>query len=323
MIDLSVIIVNWNTRELLRNCLISLREHLEALSVEVFVVDNGSNDGSIEMTRTEFPEVVLIENGENLGFARANNLAMKRAAGRFFLLLNSDTIVRAGAIEGLIETMEGDSSIGIAGLQLLNEDGSLQNSISNYPSLLSELSNKSLLRLLFPSAFPGKERLASTPLQVQSVIGACMLVRREAAEEVGLLDEDYFFFLEETDWCLRMHQAGWKVVHDPRYAIYHLQGKSAGKVNVRARIEYWRSRYAYFRKHFGVGSRIALGVGLMFRLSISLLSSLLANLFTGFLRPKMRRKLAVYWKVLLWHLAGCPDDGGLSQGRQALPVRKK
>lgn len=311
MTDLSVVIVNWNTRDLLRDCLASLRDNVSGLALEVFVVDNGSSDDSVAMVRSEFPEVTLIENGRNLGFARANNVALRRAAGRFWLLLNSDTIVTKGALEGLLETMERDPEIGVAGLQLLNEDGSLQNSVSNMPSLLTELGNKSLLRLLWPSRYPGKEHRFESPVPVDSVIGACLMARRDAAAAVGLLDEEYFFFLEETDWCVRMQKGGWKVIHDPRYTIYHLQGKSAGKVNVRARIEYWRSRYTFFCKHRGKPVRLLLRCGLLGRLLVSLGTSFSANLLTAFSRPRLRNKLAVYAGILAWHLRGCPADGGL------------
>lgn len=313
MIDVSVVIVNWNTKELLSNCLASLRKHVAGTSLEIFVVDNGSADGSVEMVRTGFPEVELIENGRNLGFARANNLALRRASGRYLLLLNSDTVVRGGALEGLVSTMDNDQAIGIVGLQLLNEDGSLQNSVSSMPSLLTELGNKSLLRLLLPSRYPGKEHRFAAPVMVDSVIGACLMARREAVQAVGLLDEDFFFFLEETDWCLRMKKAGWKVMHDPRHSIYHLQGRSAGKVNVRARIEYWRSRYTFFRKHYDVATQLALGVGLMVKLTVNLFFSFLANVLTLFTRSRLRGKFSVYMGILAWHLQGCPGDGGLER----------
>jgi hypothetical protein len=313
MIDVSVVIVNWNTRELLSNCLCSLRKQAAGIALEIFVVDNGSTDGSVEMVRAGFPEVEIIENGCNLGFARANNVALRRASGRYLLLLNSDTVVREGALEGLAATMDKDPETGIAGLQLLNEDGSLQNSISSMPSLLTELGNKSLLRLLLPSRYPGKEHRFAAPIAVDTVIGACLMARREAAAAVGLLDEDFFFFLEETDWCLRMKKAGWKVVHDPRYSVYHLQGKSAGKVNVRARIEYWRSRYTFFRKHYGAATRLALRGGLMGKLTVNLVFSFLANVLTLFTRSRLRGKLAVYGGVFAWHLQGCPGNGGLER----------
>lgn len=311
MKDLSIIIVNWNTRVLLKQCLESLYENLSKVSYEIYVVDNGSTDDSPAMVKDEFPTVKLIPNRSNLGFARANNLAMRAAEGRFFLLLNSDTLVRKGAIEGLMETMETDSSIGIAGLQLLNDDGSLQNSIYSFPSLLTELTNKSLLRLLLPSKYPGKEHQIADLIEVDAIIGSCMLVRREAAEQIGLLDEEFFFFFEETDWCLRMRKAGWKVVFDPRYSIFHLQGKSAGAVNARARIEYWRSRYTYFAKHFGTISQHILKMGLLLRLLISTAAVGVRCMSSLFRAATPLEKLKVYIAILKWHMKGCPTDGGL------------
>jgi len=310
MKDLSIIIVNWNTEDLLKQCLASLRENLAA-SHEIFVVDNGSTDGSTTMVASEFPHVSLIRNKRNLGFARANNLAMRAASGRFFLLLNSDTVIKKGAIEGLLATMQQDPHIGIAGLQLLNGDGSLQNSICSFPSLLTELTNKSLLRLLFPSKYPGKEHRIANAIQVDAVIGSCMLVRREAVDIVGFLDEDYFFFFEETDWCMRMQRAGWKVVFDPQHSIFHLQGKSAAAVNVRARIEYWRSRYTYFRKHFGLVSRYFLQIGLIIRLLIDICLTAAAKTGSHFTGASPNQKLDVYIAILQWHIKGCPADGGL------------
>lgn len=309
--DLSVIIVNWNTKDLLVNCLQSLVDSLTTTSREIYVVDNGSTDGSQSAVKSCFSEVKLIENGRNLGFARANNMALREAKGRFLLLLNSDTIVPRGAIEGLMQTMESDPFIGIGGLQLLNEDGSLQNSIYSFPSLVTELTNKSLLRRLFPAKYPGKEQNISKPVQVDGIIGSCMLVRREAMEQVGLLDEDYFFFFEETDWCLRMRKAGWKVVFDPAYSIWHLQGRSASTVNVRARIEYWRSRYTYFAKHFGMATRCALYAGLLVKLAVDIGLSSVVALGAPIFGGKRSARLKVYAAILLWHLRGCPSDGGL------------
>ena len=318
MTDLSIIIVNHNTKDLLRDCLASLREHLARPVCEVFVVDNGSKDGSTAMVRQELPWVELIENTGNLGFARANNQAIRRASGSFVLLLNSDTIINKGAIEGLLETMQSDPSIGVAGLQLLNGDGSLQNSIYNFPSLLTELTNKSLLRRLFPNRYRGKEQRILQPIEVDGIIGSCMLVRKEAIKEIGLLDEDYFFFFEETDWCLRMRRAGWKVIFDPRYTIFHLQGKSAAKVNARARIEYWRSRYTYFEKHFDAISCHILRVGLLARLAAEICLLAIAGFASLGRAAKSQQKLAVNTAILQWHMRGRPPEGGLQSASNSL-----
>jgi hypothetical protein len=207
--------------------------------------------------------------------------------------------------------MDGCSGAAVAGAQLLNADGSKQNSIANFPSLATELLNKRLLRWLFPKRFPGKERNYSEPFEVDSVIGACVMVRREAMKQVGLLDEDYFLFLEETDWCYRMRKAGWKVYHVPQAEVYHSQGKSAENVKKRARVEFFRSRYLFFKKNMGMVQWILLIIGLMLRLCIELVFMTLACLFTLGTIKKWRRKLAIYANLVWWHLRFFPEGMGL------------
>ncbi len=307
----SVVLVNWNTKELLRNCLESLLANA-AVPLEVFVVDNGSSDGSPEMVESDFAGVDLIRNRENLGFGKAVNLGMARATGPVVMLLNTDTIVPPDSVRTVQDYLEMTPDAAVVGVQLLNADGSRQNSIANFPTLLTELGNKSLLRKLFPARYPGKEREFPGPVEVESVIGACMFVRREAIEKVGPLDEDFFFFMEETDWCLRFREAGWRVVHHPGATVVHLQGKTAEKVNVRARIEYYRSRYTYFRKHGGPAGRFALRAGLMFKVTLDLLAHLVMAAATGGRNRRITNRLAVYWKLFLWHAAGCPASWGLA-----------
>jgi GT2 family glycosyltransferase len=227
--DLSVIIVNWNTRDLLCQCLDSLTQKLEGVEMEILVVDNGSRDGSVAAVRKKSPGVRLIENSVNLGFAKANNQALSVSKGRYLLLLNPDAQAKDEAIPKMLFFMETHPEAGVVGAQLLNADESKQNSIANFPSLATELLNKSLLRWFFPEKFPGKETDYPDPVEVDSVIGACMLVRREAMEQVGLLDEKFFLFLEETDWCYRMKKAGWKIYHIPQAEVLHFQGKVRGR----------------------------------------------------------------------------------------------
>ncbi|MBZ0220322.1 MAG: glycosyltransferase family 2 protein [Candidatus Methylomirabilis sp.] len=306
----SFVIVNWNTKDLLRDCLESIRKTVR-IPFETWVVDNGSSDGSVRMVRERFPEVKLIQNAENLGFARANNLALKRISGKYAVLLNSDTVLKENAIESLVDCMEMNPRAGVCGGSLLNEDGSMQNSIANFPTLATELLNKSILRRLFPKRFPGKENGAARGIQqVESIVGACMVVRKKAMEEAGLLDEDYFFFLEETDWCLRFREKGWDVLHNPAAEIYHLQGGSARKVPVRARTEYWRSRYIFFRKNRSRMSYAVLKAGLVAKLSWSFVSMVLMNLATLFLIGRLRSKLRLYAALLNWHIEGCPESLG-------------
>ena len=314
MIDLSILIVNWNTRDYLLHCLESVFQAAGRSSWEVIVVDNGSRDRSGEEVKKRFPRIRLIENERNLGFARAMNQGLQQSSGRYALLLNPDTRVKEGAIERLLSFMDGHPEAGVAGIQLLNSDGSKQNSIANFPSLATELLNKSFLRWMFPKRFPGKGRNYSEPIEVDSVIGACMIVRREAIERVGLLDEDYFLFLEETDWCYRMKEAGWKVYHLPQAGFYHFQGKSAETEKKKAKVEYYRSRYHFFKKHRGRLEWFILLIGLVLRLAIELIFATLICLFTFFSINKWRRKLSIFVYLFWWHMRLCPEGMGLRNG---------
>jgi GT2 family glycosyltransferase len=311
MSDLSIILVSWNTKKYLLDCTGLIFQKGTFDRWEVIIVDNGSQDGSgVEVKRT-FPDVHLIQNDRNLGFAKAVNQGLQKASGKYVLLLNPDTQVKNGSIEQLVLFMEGCSDAGVAGAQLLDADGSKQNSIANFPSLATELLNKSLLRWLFPKKFLGKERDYSEPVEVDSVIGACMMVRREAVDQIGFMDEDYFLFLEETDWCYRMKRAGWKVYHVPQAEVYHFQGKSAEKEKERAKVEYFRSRYYFFKKNRGHFQWFVLLIGLLMRLGFELLGMVLASLVTLFMIKRWRKKLSIYAYLFWWHLKFCPGEMGL------------
>jgi hypothetical protein len=306
-----VIIVNWNTKDLLCQCIDSLTQTLKKIDTEVFVVDNGSTDGSVAAVREKVSGVRLIENLVNLGFAKANNQAISLSSREYLLLLNPDTQVKDEAIERMLFFMDAHPEAGVVGAQLLNVDGSKQNSIANFPSLATELLNKSLLRWLFPDKFPGKEMDYPGPVEVDSVIGACMMVRRKALEQVGLLDEEYFLFLEETDWCYRMKKAGWKIYHIPQAEVLHFQGKSAEAEKGKARIEYYRSRYHYFRKNRGSFQSSVLFIGLIIKLSVELVFATIACVFTLFMVKKWRTKLSTYLYLMWWHLRLCSEGMGL------------
>ena len=278
---------------------------------EGIVVDNGSQDRSGNEVKKSFPFVHLIENEKNLGFAKASNQGLRKASGRYVLLLNPDTQVKSGAIEQLVSFMNAHPDVGIAGAQLFNADGSKQNSIANFPSLATELLNKNFLRWLFPGTFPGKERDYPEPIEVDSVIGACMMARRDALDQVGLLDEDYFLFLEETDWCYRMKKADWKIYHVPQAEVYHFQGKSAEAVKKRARVEFYRSRYHFFKKNRGTWQWFILLIGLTVKLMVEFVFTGIANLFTFFAVQKWKKRFSVYAYLLWWHLRFYPEGMGL------------
>lgn len=315
--DVSIIIVNWNTKDLLTDCIKSVYHTTKNLSLEIWVVDNGSSDDSVKTIRDLFPQVNIIENQYNLGFAKACNQALRQIKSRYAVLLNTDTILPDGTIATVLDFMGKNMNIGICGGQLLNPDGSKQNSIANIPTLATELFNKSLLRKLFPKKYLGKEQDIKSPIEVESVIGAFMAVRKEAIDETGLMDESYFFFFEETDWCMRMKRGGWRVFHHPDAKVYHLQGQSAKKVHIRARIEYWRSRYIFFKKHYGQTTLIILMTGLMFKLFLNLASNLFLSIVTAFTNKKTVERSNLYFRILCWHFSGLPEGYGLNSRRDS------
>ncbi len=297
-VDLSIVIVAWNVRDLVLDCLASIEDAKLGISYEVIVVDNGSVDGTVEATQRQFPETHVIALPKNIGFGAGNNQGLLKMNGRHAVLLNSDTIVLPGGLERCVRYLDDNPGVGVVGPQLLNPDRSKQNCIHNVPTLTSEIVSQSLLRRLFPSRYPNKYVDYSEPIDVEAVLGACLFVRAEVIQAVGLIDEDYFFFLEETDWCHRIRCKGWRVAHIPDSYVIHLYGESTKKkVPLRTRIEYYRSRYTFFGKHRGPAANAVLRALVMTKI-------LLGCIFGG-------RRRVEYRHLLAWHRAGRPADAGL------------
>ena len=302
--DISFVIVNWNTKDLLLQCLKSIYDTAVPMDFEVWLVDNASTDGSVGAVRKAYPQVHIIENRRNLGFSAANNRAFARMSGRYAVLLNTDARLQHGAVKSLFDFMEETPESAMTCGQLLNEDGSKQNSIAPFPSLLSLISNETLLRLLFPQKFPSKRKRYTGPIAVDSCIGACLMVRKSAMDQVGFLDERYFFFMEETDWAYRMKRGGWKIFFVPPAEIIHAQGKTVGS-GVSARILFYRSRYQFFEKwHKKTYPLVRLVV--FSRLLVNTLLNLWAVGFTLGLNGRFKKKLMIYTNLTLWHMKGCP-----------------
>lgn len=266
--DLSVVIVSWNTRDLLDACLASVQADLArtpALRAEVFVVDNASSDNSAALVKDKHPAVRLIENRENVGFARANNQALQRATGRHLLLLNSDTLLpaRGTLLAGLVAILDTHERAAVCGPLLLNGDGSVQLSWARFPNLASEtLGRLDRGQSPYPLAdfADPKKRAALAPFVVDWVGGACFLVRASAARAVGLLDEDFFMYCEETEWCHRFRQAGCTTLLVPALSITHLGGQSSKAVPGATRERIYRSNVRLYRMLYG-GVRAAALVG--------------------------------------------------------------
>ncbi|HEY9792434.1 MAG TPA: glycosyltransferase family 2 protein [Candidatus Obscuribacterales bacterium] len=254
LLDLSIIIVSWNTGALLRECLQSLEAELGSASAEVFVIDNDSGDGSADMVAQEFPWVKLTRNADNRGFARANNQAMRVCSGRKVLLLNPDTQVHPGAVSRLMEFLDTHPSAGIVAPQLFNTDGSIQRSCRQFPSVFGMFSEFVGLSRLFPNnqALRQYKMLDfdhNSECEVDQPEGACLMVRREVIEQIGMLDEAYFMLFEEVDWCYRIKQAGWQIWFTPSAKVIHHHGQSIKQVKARMIISSHRGMYRYWRKH--------------------------------------------------------------------------
>jgi len=307
--DISIIIVNWNTRDHLDNCLESVCRTLNNIDYEVIVVDNASRDDSVTMLKSRYPQVIVIQNEDNRGFGAANNQAIHVMAGRYALLLNTDTILTKNAVEELYEFMESHPEAAMACGQLLNADGSKQNSIASFPTLLTLAANMSMLEYLFPRKYPSKRYEHGNPIEIDSGIGACLLIRKKAIDDVGMFDERYFFFFEETDWAYRMRRAGWKIYHIPSARIYHLQGQSIGR-NTRSRVEFYRSRYQFLKKWKSPSYFIVASIMIFIRLSINCFFTLLAYILTLGFNRSLRDKWIVYFQLILWHFQcnkTCPN----------------
>lgn len=304
MMDLSILIVNWNTCDLLEHCLTSIYENVTKVEYEVIVVDNASQDGSVEMVRQRFPQVTLIENNENLGFAQANNQAMERTVGDYLLLLNSDTLVLPGAVEKMLGFMQAHPDVGAMSCKLLDEKGVTDYFPKTFPTLRSEASWLLWLSGLFDRVtkygFLDRYRVG----EVDRIKGACMQVRREVVESVGLMEEQLFMFAEEDDWCFRIRKQGWKIYYLPDVAIIHYQGASVKQASQEMFLQLHKSKVAFFRKHYGpflaVLLKIVYLVGYSLRLSVVSLSSLASRRSADKARTKRRHYIKLLQKLPSW-----------------------
>ncbi len=254
--NVSIVIVNWNTKSILRDCLKSVYEQTKDISFEVIVIDNASADGSVDMIKSDFPKVILIENKKNKGFAAANNQGIARAKGRYVLLLNPDTMILDNAIAKTVRFADLHPDAAVIGSRVLNVDGTLQPSCFMFPSLLNMILSSTYLYKLFPrSKFFGRERMTwwdrNDVREVEVVTGCFMLIRRDAIDQVGMMDEQFFMYAEETDFCFRVKQAGYKNIFTPDAEIIHLGGQSTEQVKKAMTIQKRKSILQFIKKHNG------------------------------------------------------------------------
>ena len=255
--DLSIAIVNYNTKEFLKGCLESIYDTVKSIEFEIYVVDNASIDGSAQMVEDAFPGVKLIKNKENLGFAKANNQAIEISKGRHILLLNPDIVSHPKAMESMVEFLDKNSKIGAIGAKLLNPDGSVQ--ISGYyckfPSFFQVLFFYTALRHLALKSSFLKYRFwqhvdVDKPCEVDQPPGACLMVKKVVIDQIGLLDEDFPLFFNDVDWCYRIKRAGWKIFYYPNAEMIHFGGRSFVSQEINDKIKWGLASYNGLEKYF-------------------------------------------------------------------------
>lgn len=260
-IDVTVIIVSWNTRDILKDCLVSVYKQTKDIIFEVIVVDNASTDGSALMVQNDFPQVILIDNSENRGFAAANNQGMHIAKGRYVLLLNSDTVILGGAIQKTLRFADHHPKVAVVGICNNDGNGKLIKNCFQFASVQNLLISTVGFHRIFPmSRLFGRERMTwwnfQSVREVDAVAGCYMLVRRKAIGSVGMMDERFFMYGEEMDWCWRFKLAGWKTLYYPDAQIIHYGGMSAVQNPMGMRLEQQKSFLYFIEKRQGQSARL-------------------------------------------------------------------
>ncbi len=252
--DLSVIIVNWNTKKLLEDCLVSIIKFTKYLDFEVIVVDNGSNDGSQRMVQNKFPKVKLIQNKDNLGFAKANNIGIKSATGKYILLLNSDTYLIENSLQKLVEFAKKQNNLGVLVPQLLNSDKSIQQSIGFFPNLpqiffwMTFIDDLPFGQILKPYHVD-HDVFYQSEQKIDWATGAAMFVPKNVIQKAGFLDEQIFMYGEDVEWCYRIKKAGFQIIYTPISKIVHIGRGSSGKISTKAFIGEFEGLKYFYGKH--------------------------------------------------------------------------
>ena len=311
MTELSIVVVSWNRCDLTLSCLAAaetVADRLPDQSVEIILVDNGSADATVAKVRGRHPSVIVVPFDRNYGFARGANAGAARSAGQVILFLNTDAIVTAEVCASVLAHFENCPQTAIVGPQLLHADGRLQNSAHAFPSLLDELIPSWLIDVMLPGRRPAKRAVGSMPRRVQAVQGAAFFVRRSVFESLGGFCEDYFFYLEETDFCWKARERGQWVELLPGQRVIHQSGSSSKEVvPVASRIEYHRSLYRFLRTRSG---RFTQSLAVTVRMVRGLVVVLGLSLFC-FAGGGTRRRLRERSALLSWHLRGRPASAGL------------
>ena len=300
-VDLSIIIVSWNVKALLRECLTSIRENISAIDFEVIVVDSASSDGSPQMVAEEFPWVTLISSEQNLGYPRGNNIGILVSSGRHVLILNPDTIILNDALSIMLNYLEDHIDVGALGPQLLNADGTVQSSRRRFPSLVTGIFESTWFEPFAPRRVLKSYYALDLPddqeNDVDWVTGACLMVPRRVIDHVGLFDEGYFMYSEELDWCRRIKDAGWRVVYLPQAKIIHYVGKSSEQAITARHVNFQQAKLRYYRKYHGPIAAGSLRGLLLANYAWQLVLEATKGLL-GHKRELRRQRVQSYWQVI-------------------------
>jgi len=301
-VDLSIIIVNWNVRDLLDACLASIyASDLEAVNYEIIVVDSASDDDSIDMLREKYPAVILLPQTKNIGFTRGNNIGLARAKGDYLLLLNPDTELSPEAVALLLKYLKADPQVGIIGPHTLNTDGSHQSTRRRFPTLVTGIFESTWLSAWAPATIERDYRMLDRRdndiIEVDWVQGSAFMLRRAVYVDIGGLDEGYTMYSEELDYCRRAKSAGWRVVYHGGAQITHHGGKSSEQASAFKQVHFHTSKLRYFRKHHGYGAYIVLRALLLILFGWQLILESLKGAL-GHKRQLRAERVRIYWTVL-------------------------
>lgn len=311
MLDLSICIVSYNTKDLLKQCLESIYKEIKGTSFEIFVVDNASIDGTVNMIKNNFPDVKLTANKKNLGFAAANNQVMKDSKGRYALLLNPDTVVLNSSLDKLVQFMDSHPEAGVVGPQILNPDRTFQFSyddgislwlffrgfvINNFLSLFSLLAPVRKIKNYFTNSQDIKH--LQKIKEVGRVRGCCLLIRKEAINQVGLMDEQFFMYCEEVDWEYRIKNAGWKIYFYPFAEVVHHWGASTKQDKEKFNLIQWQSNYKYIKKHYGTSGVLLLRCMVLIDVIFRTINLVWKRILNKIQKKEFQRQLLLSWKVV-------------------------
>lgn len=302
MTDLSIIIVSWNVAELLAACLDSILSGSDSLHKEIIVVDSASSDHTVTMLSQRFADrITLIEQAENIGFVRGNNIGLAQAQGRHILLLNPDTEILGDALETMVTYLDDNPAVGVVGPHTLNSDGTTQSTRRRFPTLLTAFFESTWLQAFAPASILEHYTVSDQPdsaiLDVDWVQGSALMLRRAVYEQIGGLDESFVMYSEELDWCRRAKDAGWRVVYLGTAQIIHHGGKSSDQVVARRHIHFQESKLRYFRKYHGWLAAAVLRIFLLLMYLWQLILEATKGLL-GHKRDLRRERVRQYWQVL-------------------------